>query len=145
LDNLGGMNAATDEPQYWHEYPEGGPVPAYAVAEVRLLSRQSETRWLKAGRRFMSAIRLGMPVLVPLLMDQATGSLTATETLLCDLRPYRTEAGMPVVNAPLSECFSSVFMRFRSYETYGKWPSCEQTEQTRTRCGGLTTSRKCPA
>ncbi|GIL58007.1 hypothetical protein Vafri_13203 [Volvox africanus] len=41
-------------------------------------------------------------------------------------QPYRTEVGMPVVNAPPSECFSSVFMRFRSYETDGKWPSREQ-------------------
>ncbi|GLI67719.1 hypothetical protein VaNZ11_011987 [Volvox africanus] len=126
LDKLGGMNAATDEPQYWHEHPEGGPVPAYAVAEVRLLSRQSETRWLKAGRRFLSEIRLGVPVMVPLLMDQATGSLIATDTF-CGLTPYRTQVGMPVGNAPLSERLSSVFMRFRSYETYGKWPSCEQT------------------
>ncbi|GIL73721.1 hypothetical protein Vretimale_5392 [Volvox reticuliferus] len=126
LDKHGGMNAADDEPQYWHEHPEGGRVPAYAVAEVRLLSKQSDTRWLKAGLRFMSEVRLGVPVLVPLLMDEATGRLTATETLFCGLTPYRTEAGMPVMNAPLSELLSSVFMRFRSYETCGKWPCREQ-------------------
>ncbi|GIL69086.1 hypothetical protein Vretimale_17333 [Volvox reticuliferus] len=127
LDKHGGMNEADDEPQYWHEHPEGGRVPAYAVAEVRLLSKQSDMRWLKAGLRFVSEIRLGVPVLVPLLMDKATGRLTATETLFCGLTPYRTEAGMPLMNAPLSERLSSVFIRFRSYETYGKWPCSEQT------------------
>ncbi|GIL57900.1 hypothetical protein Vafri_13137, partial [Volvox africanus] len=127
LDQHGGMSETTDEPQYWHQHPDGGRVSAFAVAEVRLLSKQSDTRRLKAGRQFMSDIRLGVPVLVPLVMDQATGSLTVTETLFCGLTPYRTEVGMPVVNAPPSECFSSVFMRFRSYETYGKWPSREQT------------------
>ncbi|GLI63970.1 hypothetical protein VaNZ11_007138 [Volvox africanus] len=61
-------------------------VPAYAVGEVPLLSMQSDMRWLKDGRQFMSEICLGVPVLQPLLMDKATGSLTVIEILFCGLK-----------------------------------------------------------